>query len=811
MNLILNMKNAKKLLFLIILTFLFNSFSSFSQQILQNDYKVLGLSVEGNISAEPETIIGLAGIYQGDIVKYPGDEKFQSAIRNLWKRGQFQEIRIVADRITADGIFLKIIVKEFPRLNRINITGNKKLSEKEIQTSIAKTRGDIIKPYDLSLIEKRIKKTYFDEGLQYTKINSTLTQTDSISYMNLNVEVDEGVKFYAKAVEFVGNKYYSNEELEKVFDDTHIKKWWQFWRSAKFNPDKYEEDKALLKDFYKKEGFMDFSFLKDTLIFDEKEGEVIVRVFIEEGERFYLRDVNFTGNTIYKQEHLFARLDMKKGDVMNREKFEFNLQGNQEQTDAMSLYMDNGYLQVAMTPNYKQVGDSVDIEIVVRENDRYKIGRVDVVGNTKTREKVIRRELYTRPGDYFDRSSIINSIRALGVTGFFNPETLQPDIQPSKEDKSTVDLTYKVEERSNDQANIQLGYAGTYGLTLTLGLMFNNFCIDDPFTSGAGQATQISFEVGQWDRYRMISVNFMEPWLLDKPTTVGFGIFHQYYNYTSWKLSRTGFSANLGRRFRWPDNYFRGDWNWRTQYNDIRDAQTSAYYRPGTYWENTITQTFSRTNWNHSFFPSVGSSFELTSSLSLGSIGIGSTDFFKNELRYQFVSPLWKYKGVDKVVLYVESRFGYITGIKSDTAMSPVELYHMGGNGLGMYNVIPLRGYDDDALGYFYDPAEGTSMHGGRSSAKFAAELRFSIAMDPMPIYVYGFAEAGNLWKDLKTVNPMDMKRSAGVGIQLMIPQLGNIGFSYGYGFDALNMVGPSGSMLGRPSGWKFLFHLGGM
>ena len=787
------------------------SLKIFSQNITQTEYTILGISVEGNKTAEAETILGLTGIYQGDKIKYPGDnDKFQTAIKNLWRRGQFQEIRIVVDRIVGDGIFLKVIVKELPRLRNIIIEGNKKMSEKDILTAVAKTRGDIIKQYDLNLIEKKIKKIYFDDGLQYTRVKATFVPTDSNLISDLKIEIEEGAKFYATSIEFVGNNYFTNKQLAKVFGDTKTKSWWQFWRSAKFNPDKYEEDKKMLKDFYKRNGFVNFVLLGDTLIFNDKgkKGEVIVRLFVEEGEKIYLRNITFRGNTIYSSEHLLARLDMKKGDVMNMEKFEFNLFGNQNQTDATSLYMDQGFLQASMTPAYKQVGDSMDVEITVLENERFKVGRVDIAGNTKTREKVIRRELFTRPGDFFNRSAIINSIRALSVTGYFNPEALQPEIQASKEEPNTVDVIYKVEERSTDQLSLQFGYAGAFGLTISAGVIFNNFAIDDPFVSGAGQTVQVKFEVGNWNQYRTVSIGLMEPWLFDKPTTVGFNLFHHYMNYSNWKLARTGGQVNFGRRFKWPDNYFRGDWMWRTQHNDIKDDY-SNYYRPGKYWENNITQIFSRTNWNHQFFPSVGSSFALTSSLSLGAIGLGTTDFFKNELRYQFVSPVWSHKGQDKLVLFVDSRVGYVTGLKSDTAMSPVELYHMGGNGLGMFSIIPLRGYDDDVLGRFWNIETGSFQVGGKMSAKFTAELRFSIAMDPIPIYVYTFAEAGNLWKDIRTTNPTDLKRAAGVGLQLMIPQLGNIGFSYGYGFD-----NPSPNTLNpnlKPSGWKFIFHLGGM
>ena len=780
-----------------------------AQFLEQIEYKILGISVEGNSTADAQTILGLAGIYQGDKIKYPGDlDKFQTAIKNLWKRNQFQEIRIVVDRVVDDGIFLKIIVKELPRIRSIIIAGNDKLKEKDILTAIAKTKGDIVSNYELDLIKKRVKKAYFEDGLQFAQVDAKLVITETGQFADLNVTVNEGVKFYATAVEFVGNTHHTNKQLEKIFDDTHIKKWWQFWRSAKFNPDKYELDKKLLKDFYKKNGFINFVLEGDTLIFDEDKKEVIVRIFINEGNKFHLRNVNFKGNTIYTAEQLLPRLDMKKGDVMNMEKFEFNLFGNQDQTDATSLYMDRGFLQANLRPDYKQDGDSIDVDIIVTENERYKVGKINITGNTRTRDKVIRRELQTYPGDYFDRSAIIHSIRRLGVTGYFNPEGLQPDVQPSKDEQNTVDVTYKVEERSNDQLQLQFGYAGVWGLTISAGVTFNNFCIADPFVSSAGQTLNANIEYAAGGMYRSYSLGLMEPWLFDKPTSVGFNLFHQYTNYSNWKLSRTGGNINFGRSFKWPDNYFRGNWSWKTQHNDIKEV-TSTYYRPGKYWENNLTQVISRTNWNHNFAPSVGSSFSLTSSISLGSIGLGSTDFFKNELRYSFVSPIWGHKGQDKLVFYVESLLGYVTGIKSDTAISPVELYHMGGNGINMYSVIPLRGYDDDVFGNFWDVETSRSYTGGKMAAKFTTELRFIISLDPMPVFVYAFAEAGNLWRDVRYASLIDLRRAAGVGVRFVIPQIGPIGLSYGYGFDNPSPVTNNPNL--KPSGWKFTFHLGGM
>ncbi len=800
------------MLAIFILSIIFSTNVLKAQVPLQAEYTVLGLSVEGNQVVGAESILGLTGIYPGDKIVYPGDDKFQTAIRNLWKRNQFRDIRIVADRVTVDGIFLKVIVKEFPRLYKVNITGNDKLKEKDILMAVAKSRGDIIKPYDLNLIKKQIKKAYMEEDLQFTKVEAELSSADTSNYADLNITIDEGVKFYAKSVEFIGNTHYTDSKLASVFDDTHTKAWWQFWRSAKFNPDKYEEDKKLLEAFYKKNGFMNFKILKDTLAFDENKGDVVVQVTVDEGEQYYLRNVIFKGNTIYRQENFMPRLDMKKGDLLNLEKFEFNLLGNQDQTDVLAVYMDNGYLQANMRPEYKVVGkDSVDVEITVTEGERFKIGRVEITGNTKTKDKVIRRELYTRPGDYFNRSSVINSIRALGATNFFNPEALKPDVQPSRVDKNTVDLVYNVEEKSNDQASLQLGFAGSYGLTLSLNFIFNNFCISEPFQAGAGQTVNLSAEVGQSDRYRNFVIGFMEPWLFDKPTTLGFNIYHSMYNYETWQMYKTGGIANIGRRFRWPDNYFRGDWSWRSQYTD--NQLSSPYYREGKYWEHSISQTFSRANLNNMFFPSSGSSFSLSTSWAMGSIGIGNTDFFKNELRYMFATPLFTYKGSDKVVLFLESRLGYVTGLKSDSSMSASDLFYMGGNGMGMFGVIPLRGYDDNSIGTYWDVETQRAYQGDKVAMKATAELRFLITpQDPMPIYVYFFAEAGNLWRDIKSTNPATLKRSAGIGLQIMVPMLGNIGFSWGYGFDASAVPSYNGLTYSPiPPGWKFLFHLGGL
>lgn len=785
----LSMRSKSRILLLISFLLIFICQNIFAQ----TELTIAGISVEGNVFSHSETIIALSGLRVGDKITIPADDKLQVAIKNLWKRKQFEDVQIGVERTTPSGVFLVIKVKELPRLNKLIIEGNDEIKEKDIVLAAGKVRGDVVSQYDLYLIRKNVKSLYAKEGLAFAEVQTKLEKSDtSDRFYDLYIVIDEGQDFRIQSIKFIGNKELSQSDLKGAFDKTLEKVWWKFWRSAKFNFEDYKKDKELLKKFFRKEGFLDADIIRDTVVFSEEKKGIFIEIEIYEGNRYYLRDVTFVGNTIQSSEALKRRLEFEKGDVYNDEKFMMNLQGNQESTDALSLYMDNGYLQARMEPKIKKVArDSVDVEIVVFEGDRYKIGRVEIIGNDKTKDKVIRRELYTRPGDYFDRSAIIRSVRALGVMNYFNPEALRPDVQPSAVDATSVDIIYKVEERSTDTFNAAIGFAGSYGLTLSAGITLNNFSITEPLQGGGGQIFNFNAEIGQITRYRNLSLGFTEPWLFDEPTTVGFNIFDSYYNYY-YNIRRTGLAINFGRRFKWPDDYFRGDWGLRIQKNDIQ-TESSYYYRPGKYTEVTISQRISRISLNNLFFPTVGSKFSFSTDFAMGAIGIGATDFLKNELNYDTYLPLVSIGGNDRVVLYLGSKLGYVSGLKTDTTLSPIELYLMGGNGLSGFGVTPLRGYEDNSIGI---------STGSKVLAKYTAELRFALSLNPMPIYIYGFAEAGNVWKELRKIDPFDLKRAAGVGIQMFINPIGIFGFSYGYGFDPVT-GGTS------PSGWRFLFHLG--
>ncbi|PKL79793.1 MAG: outer membrane protein assembly factor BamA [Ignavibacteriae bacterium HGW-Ignavibacteriae-4] len=786
------LSNASKLILILIFTF---TTSLFSQESTTK-YKILGIEVEGARSADASTIIALTGLKEGETISYPYDENLNVSLKALWDRRQFSNVDVLVDKVVGDGVFLTIVVEENKRLSAIKVFNNNELTSEEIKKAVGKNKGDIVTEYDLYLIKKDIKDLYDKEGLTFAKVFPEILQSDSSDvYIDLKIYVEEGSEFYVESINFNGNSEYSNSDLASVFDETHTKSWYEFWSSSKFDKKDYKKDKELISKFYANEGFMDYEFLSDSVEYDEDNQAVHITVNIKEGKRYYVRNITFEGNTVFPDEALVARLDFPKGEVYNKEKFIMNLNGNQEFSDALSLYNNTGYLQTRFAPQeVKVAADSVDIVISTLEGDRYKIRKVIISGNTKTKDKVIRRTLYTRPGDYFNRAAIVRSVKELGVMGYFNPEKLRPDVKQVDNDNTSVDLIYNVEERSTDTFNASIGFAGSFGLTGSVGLTFNNFSILEPLNGGAGQVFNFNWEFGQSNRYRNFSLGFTEPWLFDEPTTVGFNVFDIYYNFSTLKLQRQGFRINIGRRVKWPDDYFRIDGSFQFQLNDIsqQSGVNSQFYRPGKYNEITVGGSISRNNTNELFFPSQGSKFRFTNNWALGAVGIGQTDFFKSEIYFDFYNTLYKLEEQDRVVLYLGAQMGYIDGIKNDTTIAPIELYRMGGAGLSNFGTIPFRGYGDGDLENI----------GGKLHAKFTAEMRFAITLNPMPIYFYSFAMAGNVWDGFGGADLFDLKRSAGVGLKMLLNPIGIIGFSYGYGFDPT-------TQFGNVPGWKFLFEIG--
>lgn len=762
----------------------------------QEVYKILGISVEGNTLSDPAAIIANSGLKVGDEIMVPGDQ-IGAAIRKLWSIRLFDDISISIDRKVGNGAFILISVKELPRFERIEYEGRDEVSEDDIQKKISLVRGQVYLPGESIKIKKAIQKLYENDG--YLLANITVTPVPLDTNKNrvvVKVKIDEGPEVKVDHITFAGNTAFDDGDLRGAMDNTSEKHWWKFWSSAKFDRKKYDEDKKLIVEYYRKSGYRDAEIVSDSIWYtgDRKDMDILIRV--REGPQYRIRNITWEGGTVYKPELLNERLGFRKGDVYDADKFEKNLRGNEAQTDVASLYVDNGYLKINLDPQETRVGeDSLDINVRVYEFNQFKIGHVNISGNTKTYDKVIRRELYTRPGDYFSRAKIIRSIRQLSQLNYFNPEKIKPDYNILPDDK-TVDLTYDVEEKSSDNINASVGYSGAFGFTGSLGFTINNFSISEPLSGGAGQILSFQWEFGVGALYRTFSIGFTEPWMFDTPTLFGVNLYDTRQAYT-FDLEQLGGSVRVGRRFSWPDDFFRGDWLFTVQKTDVRDGR--GYYDVGVHSEVAITQTISRNNTDNPIFPTIGSNISLSVQMAGGPLLPGNIDFHKWIFQSDWYFPVF---GSGKLAMYLSSTFGFISGFTGNSYIPPIELFFMGGTALGYISTTPLRGYEDQAIGP-RNPAYNNEAAGGRAMTKETLELRYAVAINPIPIYVLGFAEGGNVFATMQNANFLDLKRSIGFGARIQINPIGLIGFDYGYGFDD---VLPKD---GKPDGWHFHFVFG--
>ena len=764
-----------------------------AQTEAQRTYKVLGITVDGNATTDPSTIILKSGLLVGKEIVVPGDQT-QKAIAQLWSLNVFSNISIAIDRELPDGVFLKIVVEEYSRLERMAITGNEEFDEENIRGKVNLIKGQFLRPQNFDVARRRIISAYEEKGYLLAKVDFAIVpDTIGNNRAVLNVAIDEGPEVQVKSITFAGNERFTDGDLRGAMDETSEKTWWKFWSSAKFDRKKFLADSVSILNLYRENGYLDAEIVSDSIWYGETKEDMYIHMTVQEGKPSYVRNIIWKGNATYPDSVLNARLDIKPGSVFNAVRFDENLRQNKDQTDVASLYLDNGYLRFyAQDERLRVAPDSVDIVITINESNKYRIGHVTIKGNNKTQDKVIRRVLYTWPADYFSRGLIIRSIRELATINYFNPETIRPE--PQMVNDSTVDLQYNVEERSSDTFNASVGYSGTFGATGAFGLTFNNFNISEPFAGGAGQVLNFEWQFGEASRFRVFSLSFTEPWFMDTPTSVGFSLYDQRQQYY-FDLRNTGASLNLGRRLNWPDDFVRADWFLRFQRLSVVDGGT--FYKSGDYSQVSLTQVLSRNSLDSPVFPSQGSRITLTTEISGGPLP-GSVDYHKHELGFDWFTPLLRIGDQNRLALYTGAEYGFIKGFNSDSYIPPIEYYYMGGNGLQV-QTKPLRGYEDRAIG----PRENDQVVNGTIYSRYVAELRFALTLNPMPVYVLAFAEAGNVWKSNRFLDPFDLKRSAGLGARLLIQGVGLIGFDYGYGFDD---VEPRD---GVADGWHFHFQFG--
>ncbi|HPN38768.1 MAG TPA: outer membrane protein assembly factor BamA [Melioribacteraceae bacterium] len=814
--------------------FIFFFLSSFIFSQNREHYQILGITVEGNKTTDASIVIANSGLKVNDEIDVPGDETI-NAIKRLWNLNIFSEVSIDIAKQIDNGVFLVIKVKEFPRLaDKVYLSGNDEIDEEEINAKINFVKGQTLKTQEIYRVKQKIQKLYIDEGflnseitpIQYNFVKAdtsknyiTVTwadindskntfeteyeydrdsKTDVLGKMkerNLLVyHIMEGEVVKVNEIRFAGNNAFTSGELKSEFDETSEAVWWKFWSSGKLKKDDYVKDKELLEKFYKKNGYRDFEIISDTLIYHPNKKRVDIVITVNEGTQYKIKDIIWQGNTVYADDALAERLDVYKGEVYDFDKFQKNLYFNEKQTDVSSLYQDNGYLGFNLELKEEKVADdSLNIIIKINENNRFKINRVEITGNTKTKDKVIRRELYVIPGDYFSRNNIFRSIQQLANLQYFNVEKLYQegiDYRPTSD--STVNLILKVEEKSSDYLNASIGYSGSYGFSGALGVTLTNFSAAEPFQMGAGQVLNFNWQFGVGNYFRTFTLGFTEPWFMDTPTLVGFEVFDTRQKYI-YDLRQSGGSVKVGRRLTWPDNYFYVQGSFKFQYNDVIDGR--GYYNEGLTRQYTLGLGISRTDIDNPIFPSRGSKVSLNAEVSGGLILPGDVDYYKLEFTTDWYRRLFN---SSRITLYTGIDLGYLDEIVPGTSIQPFEFFFMGGNGL-IIATTPLRGYEDRSVGPINSDG---NIIGGRVKAKYTAELRAALALEPIPIYLLLFAEAGNTFKNASDFDFYDLKRSVGIGARLLINPIGLIGFDFGYGFDRK-------SVDGKDPEWVFHFQFG--
>ncbi len=816
---------------LFVVLLIFNSLTY--AQFERVNYKILGISVEGNKTADAGTIIANSGLKEGGELELPGDAT-NNAIKRLWGLGIFDDVQIFIDKKIDNGVFLLIKVKEFQRMEKVIFRGNDEIDDDDINKEISFMSGQTLKPQEIKKIITKTKDLYIEDGYLNVKINplkfsflkaDTSDDEITVTWVNNNDENDleetiyeynqdrrsntigrlkdrlllvldivEGDEVTVEKISFSGNNAFDDDDLRSELDETVQDAWWRFWSSANFKKEDFEEDKKLLVTFYQKNGYRDFEILSDSiqLTNDKKLMDITINVY--EGPQYKIRNIEWNGNTVYPSQLLTERLGFQKGDIYNLELFNQNLFGNQAQTDVASLYLDNGYLTYHQEATENKVGkDSIDISIKVIENNQFRIGKVDISGNDRTKDKVIRRELYTIPGDYFRRSNIFRSIQQLANLNYFNVEKLYQkgvDYRPATD--SIVNLIYNVEEKSSDFINASVGYSESYGFSGSVGVTLTNFSITEPFRLGGGQIVNFSWQFGVGNYYRTFTLGFTEPWFMDSPTSLGFDLFDTRQQYIYY-LRQSGISLRAGRRLTWPDDRFYIQGLLRFQYNDVIDGRN--YYAEGISRQYTSGLNISRNDIDNPIFPSIGSKILLSGELSGGPILPGDVDYYKIEFTADWYRRLFN---SNRLTFYSNVDIGYIHEIVAGTTIQPFEFFYMGGNGL-VIATTPLRGYADRTVG----PKSSSGLTiGGRVKTKYTAEIRAALTLEPMPIYILTFAEAGNTFEDLPTADLFNLRKSAGIGARILINPIGLIGFDYGYGFDRK-------AVDGEDPKWEFHFQFG--
>ncbi|MEO9872216.1 BamA/OMP85 family outer membrane protein [Ekhidna sp.] len=820
------------------------------------EYEIADIEVRGVQYLDNNALISLSGLRVGDKIKVPGDE-ITTAIKKLWNQGIIGNVSIYASKVEGDKIWLVIELTERPRLTKYIIEGVSKTKQGEIEEKIGLIRGKVLTDVVIKNTELAVRSYMESKGFLNADVK-VFQQGDTVlrNSAYLKVVIDQGQKVKIRNIRFDGNEQFTSKKLRSKMKgvgmipkfslpteiiETTAKLMWppnlisfikgskktskeeareylathvnlNFFKSAKFVKDDYEEDKNNIISFYNSKGYRDAEIVLDT-IYDISNKYMNIDISLAEGNKYYFRDVSWSGNYIYTDEQLQRILGIGKGDVYDLDLVNKKLNFNPNGPDISSLYMDDGYLFFNINPVEIRVSeDSIDLEMRIYEGAQATIDKVYISGNDKTNDHVILRALWTRPGDKFSRAQLIRTQQELSQLGYFDPEQVNPLPIPDPINE-TVDIEWQLVERSNDQIELSGGWGGAFGFVGTFGVTFNNFSVRNitkpenwrGLPVGDGQSLSVRFQANGRN-FQSYSFSFVEPWLGGRnPNSFGLSYsksiqrsINRFTNETFGSLKVTGISASLGRRVKWPDDYFTVSTGLSYQRYDLFQFQSRALgFQTGAANSFTFNTSLSRNTVNNPMYPRNGSSISLSASFT------PPYSLWRN-LDYENAEPEERFKWLEyhkwnfdtkyfltltgKLVLSARAHFGYLGTYTSKTGVGPFERFQLGGDGLTGQNfllgtdVVGLRGYPNNSITPF---DQENNIEGGTLFNKYVMEVRYPISLaQSATIYALTFVEGGNNWDRFAEFNPYNIKKSAGIGLRIFMPAFGLMGIDWAYGFD---------------------------
>ncbi|NQX76292.1 MAG: outer membrane protein assembly factor BamA [Gilvibacter sp.] len=840
----------KRTLPLLLLFFLL-SFSSYGQKRdldANRKYEIGNIEITGLKSYNAQTVLTFTGLKTGERIYVPG-QRLSDIITNLWDQNLFSDISIYVTRMEGDVVDLEINIQELPTLNNVSISGIRDRKARDIINDNELKKGQKVTQNLLTTTKNYILNKYREQGfLNAQVIMSTTNVMDSITGLetkqDLAIAIDKGERVKVDEITFNGNEALTDAKLQKAMKNTKKRFPLRFWKRSKYIEDDYKADKESILDKYKENGYRDARIVSDTLI-RKDDNTVALELTVEEGNQYYFGDIDFIGNSVFSDELLSRVLGIQKGDTYNGVLLEERIAdvGDPEALDLTNQYQNNGYLFSRINPVEVNVrNDTIDFEIRIIEGKPAYFDHVTVVGNTRTNDHVVYRELRTRPGEIYSKANVVRTVRELGQVGYFDPEQIAPNFKNVDPNSGTLDMEYSVVEKGSSQIELQGGYGGG-GFVGTVGLSFNNFSIRNifngkaykPLPMGDGQTLSLRAQASTF--FQTYSLSFIEPWLGGrKPIQFSASFSHTvqfFFDFRSRDADRsrkfliTGGSLGIAKRLKWPDDFFQISHAVSFQHFDLKNYITNLFTF-GDGFSNNLAYTIgvSRDNTTvNPIYPLGGSQFALTAKLTPPWSLFSSTDFgnLQNDPEFQDANgnpdqakidqerfkwlefykikfnATWYTRVVDKLVLRTHAEFGFLGAYNNDRGIPPFERFFVGGDGLGAFSldgreVVQLRGYPNQSL---------STIDGNTIFNKFTLELRYPISLKQLAtIYALTFIEGGAAWDSFRDYNPFVINRSAGAGIRIFMPAFGLLGIDFGYGFDPI----PGGI---EPNGWETHFIIG--